>query len=696
MFQAMFDLAILANPARLKRAFLATTNVAPQAVPPELQREFDQLRQQSPDVLMSGRFWRDFIGTYPGLILKLIAGRGVITLLVLVSVLASQRILGEANSLTAALWLLGFYAVAQLVSLVINAWTSVLQSQLLVCTRTFVTLRLNAKLLAMGTLSSEEFSTGNLKTLISSDIYRIGDLFHSVFRNGVPCALAMLILGPVIVYYMGIPGLVAIGVGFGAMPLAFLLGRYVHRKEEIIKAQEDKLATIIGEWVANVRVLRYLSWEPLMRTRVAHHIRRLVVESTREHAVVLIDFGVSVSWWLFPIIALIWCNQLLGGEEDVVTLFASIWMLNHITLYIRWLPNIFIDYALAAACVKRLSRLFAHRDINDDLMDDSPRSVDGALPVRVHFNNVSFAYEGGAPVIRDLYLSINPREYTSLIGKVGAGKSTLLRLLCGEIKPTSGTIQIEFDNGVVADLWHGNVYRRLREVIGYMPQEAYLSNTSLAINVALETEFDEACVVEALRLAELEADIRHWSGGLSEEVGEVGVNLSGGQKQRVNLARALHSRRSFLVLDDPLSAVDAATESVLMDNLVNGPAGFVLCSHRLSELSRTDRLLVLDGGRLIEDGQPMQLMSDPDSEFSRHLRAGDFGGDSVVAVGEAVVEAVVDPVVDPVVYGAVKPVIKEPRTSKKPAKANRSKVIEYKDVGTGDSNSVPESGEENG
>ncbi|MDA1301420.1 MAG: hypothetical protein O2868_15225 [Proteobacteria bacterium] len=92
----------------------------------------------------------------------------------------------------------------------------------------------------------------------------------------------------------------------------------------------------------------------------------------------------------------------------------------------------------------------------------------------------------------------------------------------------------------------------------------------------------------------------------------------------------------------------------------------------------------------------MQLMSDPDSEFSRHLRAGDFGGDSVVAVGEAVVEAVVDPVVDPVVYGAVKPVIKEPRTSKKPAKANRSKVIEYKDVGTGDSNSVPESGEENG
>ncbi len=621
----MFDLAIFANPARLKRDFLATTEVAPQRVPAELQREFDQIREEHPDVLMSGRFWWDFLVTYRGLLLQLIAGRGAMTLLVLVSVLASQRILGEGNSLSAALWLLGFYAAAQLISKVINAWTSVLQSQLLVCTRTFVTLRLNAKLLRMGTLSSDEFSTGNLKTLISSDIYRIGDLFHAIFRNGVPCALALIILGPVIVFYMGVPGIIAIGVSFGAMPLAFLLGKYVHRKEEIIKAEEDKLATIIGEWVANVRLLRYLSWEPLMRTRVAQHIRKLVVESTREHAVVLIDFGVSVSWWLFPIIALIWSSSALGGNESVVTLFASIWMLNHITLYIRWLPNIFIDYALAAACVKRLSRLLSHRDITDDLMEDWPRPVSTALPVRVHLNNVSFAYEGGPMVIRELYLSLDPRETTSLIGKVGAGKSTLLRLLCGDIKPTSGTIQIEFDNGVVADLWHANIYKRFREVIGYMPQEAYLSNTSLAINVALETDFDEARVVEAIQLAELEADISHWSAGLAEEVGEVGVNLSGGQKQRVNLARALHAGRPFLVLDDPLSAVDADTEAVLMDHLIHGPAGFLLCSHRLSELSRTDRLLVLDGGRLIEDGPPIQLMTDPDSEFNRHLRAGDFG-----------------------------------------------------------------------
>jgi ABC-type bacteriocin/lantibiotic exporter with double-glycine peptidase domain len=621
----MFDLAVFANPAQLKRDFLATTEVAPQQIPDELQIEFDQIQEENPDVLMSGHFWWDFVRTYKKHLSLLVAGRGVMTLLILASVLASERILDATNTMTAALWLVVFYAVVQLVMKVINAWTSVLQSQLLVCTRTFVTLRLNAKLLRMGTLSSDEFSTGNLKTLISSDIYRIGDLFHAIFRNGVPCLLGLVILGPVIVYYMGWPGVIAMLVSFGAMPLAFILGGYIHRKEEIIKAEEDKLATIIGEWVSNARLLRFLSWEGLMRNRVASHIRKLVVEATKEHAVVLVNFGISVSWWLFPIIALIWSSQLMGGNDSLVALFASIWMLNHITLYIRWLPNIFIDYALAAACVKRLNKLFQHSDITDDLLPHWHQSVAKADPLRLHLNNVGYAYEGGDEVLHSLYLSLDLKRHTSLIGKVGSGKSTLLRLLCGEIKPTSGRIQVEFDNGVVANLWHNNIYHRYRECIGYMPQEAYLSNTSLAVNIALETEFQDQDVMQAIRLAELDADIAHWSDGLSEEVGETGVNLSGGQKQRVNLARALYSGRDYLVLDDPLSAVDSDTEAVLMQNLLTTPSGFLLCSHRLSELKNTHRLLVMDGGRITEDGEPVSLINNPQSEFSQHLRAGEFG-----------------------------------------------------------------------
>ena len=484
---------------------------------------------------------------------------------------------------------------------------------------------MNAKLLRMGQLASQEFSTGNLKTLVSSDIYRIGDFFHAVSRNGVPCLLALIILGPVIVYSMGIPGLLAMVVGFGAMPLAFVFGRYVHKKEKSIKAEEDTLSTMIGEWVTNVRLLRFLGWEPLMRTRVAGHIRKLVIEATKQHGANLVNFGISVTWWLLPIIVLIWANEALDGNDDVVALFGSIWMLNHITLYIRWLPNIFIDYASAAACVDRLEKLFTHKDITDDLMPDWHQSVKDAMPVRMHLNNVSFQYGAAEPVINNVYLTLDLTEAVSLIGQVGSGKSTLLKLICAELEPTSGTIQVEFDNGVIADLWHANVYRACRNNVGYMPQEAYLSNTSFSINVSLDSSTDDADVMRAIQMAELEADLGAWDSGLGEEVGETGVNLSGGQKQRVNLARALHSGRGYLVLDDPLSAVDTDTEARLMVNLLDNTTGFFLASHRLTELRLTDRLLVLEQGRVIEDGAPVTLMSDPESEFSQHLNSGDFG-----------------------------------------------------------------------
>ena len=208
--------------------------------------------------------------------------------MILGAVLVSERLVDPEQRLSQALLMLLIFALTQIIMRVINACTSLLQNQLLVCSRTFVTLRLNAKLLRMGQLASDEFSTGNLKTLISSDIYRISDFLHGISRNGVPCLLGVLLLGPVVVFYMGWPGVIALGLGFAALPLAMVLGRYIYRKEEVIKAGEDKLVAIIGEWVSNVRLLRFLSWEPLMRSRVAHHIRRLVTESTEEHAAVLL------------------------------------------------------------------------------------------------------------------------------------------------------------------------------------------------------------------------------------------------------------------------------------------------------------------------------------------------------------------------------------------------------------------------
>lgn len=620
----MFDLSVFGNPARLKREYLATTEVAPQPMGEELRKEFNHLQDESPDILIEGNFWWNFVRTYPKHIRALILGRGMMTVLVLGAVLLSQQILQESTTMTAAIWLVVIYGVLQVALRIVNAWVAQIQNQLFVMARTFVTLRMNVKLLRMGHLSGEDFSTGNLKTLVSSDIYRIGEFLHGIAMNGMPCLLALILLGPVIVYYMGWPGVIAMVVGFGAMPMSFWFGKYVHRKEELIKQEEDTLATIIGEWVSNVRLLRFLGWETLMRTRIGSHVRKLVVESTKQHGVNLINFGISVTWWLFPIVALIWANSLMNGEQDLITLFASIWMLNHITLYIRWLPDIFISYAAASACVNRLNRLIEHPDITDDLMPASEEASVRLRPAKLLFRNVSFHYENTTiDVIKHLDLELDLSQGVSLIGRVGAGKSTLLKLACAEVKPTAGEILVEFEDGVQANLWHEDVYTRLREYVGYMPQEAYLSNTNLAINVALNTEHTEHDVMHAIRMAELEADIAHFEAGIAEEVGETGVNLSGGQKQRVNLARALYSGRAYLVLDDPLSAVDTDTEGKLMTTINDKPQGYLLSTHRLTELDQTDRIIVLENGEVIEDGDPNVLKQDRNSEFSKQLRAGE-------------------------------------------------------------------------
>ncbi len=113
---------------------------------------------------------------------------------------------------------------------------------------------------------------------------------------------------------------------------------------------------------------------------------------------------------------------------------------------------------------------------------------------------------------------------------------------------------------------------------------------------------------------------RFFEKGIYQEIGENGINLSGGQKQRVNLARGFYSNRKFLFLDDPLSAVDSDTESRLVDGILSHTNCFVLVSHRLLELKRTNRLLVLENGRIVEDGNPVELEKQVESWFSKQLR----------------------------------------------------------------------------
>ena len=142
----------------------------------------------------------------------------------------------------------------------------------------------------------------------------------------------------------------------------------------------------------------------------------------------------------------------------------------------------------------------------------------------------------------------------------------------------------------------------------------------MARNIDLHGNQSEANVLAAIQQADLSYDLESFPHKLQQEVGEAGINLSGGQKQRVSLARAFISKRKFLVLDDPLSGVDPSTERKLFESIMHASRGFLLASHRLDQLSQCDRILVIDDGKVIEDGAPQTLLKDPTSSFSQFMR----------------------------------------------------------------------------
>ncbi len=241
-----------------------------------------------------------------------------------------------------------------------------------------------------------------------------------------------------------------------------------------------------------------------------------------------------------------------------------------------------------------------------------PDVVDGGHGIaapkgRLEIRKLTFAYDN-APVLRDLDLLVEPGERVAIVGRTGAGKSTLGALLTRLQATPRGSIF--FDGIDICDL----PLSVLRENILYSQQIPFLFSTTVGRNIAYMLQDPDAVesqrkVREAAREAQIQPEIESLPAGYDTVVGERGVQLSGGQKQRVALARSLMAQPRILVLDDPLSAVDARTETALLDALERHRNGssLLLITHRVSAAQRCDRIVVIDEGQVVEAGTHDQL-----------------------------------------------------------------------------------------
>ncbi|WP_102271357.1 ABC transporter transmembrane domain-containing protein [Cytobacillus massiliigabonensis] len=264
-----------------------------------------------------------------------------------------------------------------------------------------------------------------------------------------------------------------------------------------------------------------------------------------------------------------------------------------------WLFNI---VERGRASNDRVTALLAEKA---DIIDEE-NSIEIVPSGDIEFNVSEFSYpDENEPLLRDIHFTLKKGETLGIVGKTGAGKTTLLKLIIREFEGYKGTIHFGGHSLFQYQL------EKLREAIGYVPQDHFLFSATVAENIAFSNP-DAAIdkIFEAARTANIHEDILQFSDGYDTVVGERGVSLSGGQKQRISIARALIMNPEVLILDDSLSAVDAKTEEEILHALKQNREGktTIITAHRLSAIQHANLILVLDEGKIIQRGTHEKLM----------------------------------------------------------------------------------------
>jgi ABC-type multidrug transport system fused ATPase/permease subunit len=423
-----------------------------------------------------------------------------------------------------------------------------------------------------------------------------------------------------------------------AMVLAHAAGRWVARRTMRAREATADYTAAIQEYLAGVRVLRLFGRIGASVDRIAALSREVAARSL---SLTRLRSGLQPIYttvMIAGVILIVWkgSEQVVAGAMTVGAFVA------YLELFLRFvnrghrIPQLVNSIQSGSAAYARLGPLLApplgvegeprlasfHADHIAGIERRAPSSAARAPgPVSVSLRDLTFRYPGAdTPALKGLDLEIPAGALVGITGPVGSGKSALARAILGLHPIESGTVLVA-----------GREPSRLAPgeragLIGYLPQDPLLFSGALRENLALTGDrdlHDERLLARAVRLADLDDDVRGFPNGLETEVGELGVRVSGGQRQRIGLARAIAagapSLPGLLVLDDPFSAVDVATEARIVAALraAFGPDApsrervtIVLCSHRLAAFPYADLVVVLQDGRIAASGTHAALLTD--------------------------------------------------------------------------------------
>ena len=455
----------------------------------------------------------------------------------------------------------------------------------------------------------ERSRVGELNSRLGTDT----EVVQALIGSGISVALrsVVMLLGASAMMIWTSPrlaGLTALVIPAVMLPI-LVFGR---RVQKLSRASQDRLAdaaAIANETLNAAPAVKAYAREDIESTRYAGAITRALASARRR---------IGMRAWLTAAVIVLFFGAitlvLWAGARDVLAGTLSAGVLGQFVLYaifaagsVAGLSEVWGDVMRAAGAMERIGELFAeHADIASPAQPQAlPRPVSGALT----FEHVRFHYptRPDAPALHDFNLDIRPGETVALVGPSGAGKSTVLALLLRFYDAQSG--HIRFDG---ADL-RALALPELRGAIALVPQETAIFAGSAADNIRFgRQDAGDDEVTEAARAAEAHDFITALPEGYAAELGERGVRLSGGQRQRIAIARAILRDAPLLLLDEATSALDAQSEAAIQQALARLEQGrtTLVIAHRLATVQRADRIVVMDGGRIVAQGTHESLLAE--------------------------------------------------------------------------------------
>jgi len=452
----------------------------------------------------------------------------------------------------------------------------------------------------------KKHSTGDLMNRISEDVSRV-----------------RMYTGPALMYFINLAATIGFSVYFmiatqplltlyvlAPLPLLAITIYYVntliHKQSEKIQAHLSDLTTNAQESYSGIRIIKSFVQEKAMQgffNKNSEDYKQQAIGLARMEAIYFPSMGLIIG--ISTLLTIMMGGLYAINHEHHVT----IGTIAEFVLYVNMLTFPVSAIGWTASMIQRASA--SQKRINEFLLQqpdikspEAPYKQD--LNGTIEFNNVSFTYSNtGITAIKDFSLKINKGQKIAIVGHTGSGKTTVAQLLLRMFDPSSGEILID---NTPLKTWS---LESLRNQMSYVPQDVFLFSDSVMGNIGFGVNAaTQEQVKKAARLACVDKEIDRFSNGYETMIGERGVTLSGGQKQRISIARALIKNPNLVIFDDCLSAVDTKTEKEIITNLnvflENKTA--IIITHRIFSLLHFDQIIVLEEGRMVENGTHDELI----------------------------------------------------------------------------------------